>query len=102
MDARPGDSSAASPDDPGGGTPNQTDGTTAQAMKGAAGGGPVKAGRLAKADRIVLTVVCLAQFMVVLDISIVNVALASVHSGRISSWATERLSTPGSALTETS
>jgi len=36
-------------------------------------------GRLAKADRIVLTVVCLAQFMVVLDISIVNVALPSIQ-----------------------
>ncbi len=35
--------------------------------------------RLAKADRIVLTVVCLAQFMVVLDISIVNVALPSIQ-----------------------
>ncbi len=34
---------------------------------------------LAKADRIVLTIVCLAQFMVVLDISIVNVALPSIQ-----------------------
>jgi EmrB/QacA subfamily drug resistance transporter len=35
--------------------------------------------RLDKADRIVLTIVCLAQFMVVLDISIVNVALPSIQ-----------------------
>ncbi len=34
---------------------------------------------MAKADRIVLTIVCLAQFMVVLDISIVNVALPSIQ-----------------------
>jgi len=33
----------------------------------------------AKTDRIVLAVVCLAQFMVVLDISIVNVALPSMQ-----------------------
>ncbi len=35
--------------------------------------------RLAQADRIVLVIVCLAQFMVVLDISIVNVALPSIQ-----------------------
>lgn len=38
--------------------------------------GPI---RLARADRIVLTVVCLAQFMVILDVSIVNVALPSIQ-----------------------
>jgi EmrB/QacA subfamily drug resistance transporter len=35
--------------------------------------------RLARTDRIVLAIVCLAQFMVVLDISIVNVALPSIQ-----------------------
>jgi len=37
------------------------------------------AAALARADRIVLAIVCLAQFMVVLDISIVNVALPSIQ-----------------------
>ncbi|HVB94730.1 MAG TPA: MFS transporter [Acidimicrobiales bacterium] len=36
--------------------------------------------RLDKADRLVLAIVCLAQFMVVLDISIVNVALPSIQT----------------------
>ena len=36
-------------------------------------------GRLAKTDKVILTIVCLAQFMVVLDISIVNVALPSIQ-----------------------
>jgi EmrB/QacA subfamily drug resistance transporter len=36
-------------------------------------------GRPASANRVVLAVVCLAQFMVVLDISIVNVALPSIQ-----------------------
>ncbi len=56
-----------------------------------AGPGPVGAGPaaaraeqdqrdgLARADRIILAIVCLAQFMVVLDISIVNVALPSIQ-----------------------
>ncbi len=35
--------------------------------------------RLDRVDRLVLTIVCLAQFMVVLDISIVNVALPSIQ-----------------------
>ncbi len=35
--------------------------------------------RLRKADNLVLAIVCLAQFMVVLDISIVNVALPSIQ-----------------------
>jgi EmrB/QacA subfamily drug resistance transporter len=34
---------------------------------------------LARTDRTILTIVCLAQFMVVLDISIVNVALPSIQ-----------------------
>ena len=42
------------------------------------------AAALAKADRIVLAIVCLAQFMVVLDISIVNVALPTSWSRRFS------------------
>src|SRR2546421_8035452 len=32
-------------------------------------------------SNLVLVVVCLAQFMVILDVSIVNVALPSIHSG---------------------
>src|SRR5258708_26497790 len=36
-------------------------------------------GRLAKTDKVILTIVFLAQFMVVLDISIVNVALPSIQ-----------------------
>ncbi|MGH3579028.1 MAG: MFS transporter, partial [Mycobacterium sp.] len=40
---------------------------------------PEAKARLNKADRLVLTIVCLAQFMVVLDISIVNVALPSIQ-----------------------
>jgi EmrB/QacA subfamily drug resistance transporter len=40
---------------------------------------PVSAATLAGADRIVLIIVCLAQFMVVLDVSIVNVALPSIQ-----------------------
>ena len=35
--------------------------------------------RLQQADTLVLWIVCLAQFMVVLDISIVNVALPSIQ-----------------------
>jgi EmrB/QacA subfamily drug resistance transporter len=35
--------------------------------------------RLDRADRIVLIIVCLAQFMVILDVSIVNVALPSIQ-----------------------
>ena len=31
--------------------------------------------------RALLLIVCLAQFMVILDVSIVNVALPSIHSG---------------------
>ena len=37
------------------------------------------AAALEKRDRIILAIVCLAQFMVVLDISIVNVALPSIQ-----------------------
>jgi MFS family permease len=40
---------------------------------------PVSAVTLAGANRIVFIIVCLAQFMVVLDISIVNVALPSIQ-----------------------
>ncbi len=39
----------------------------------------VMEGRLDRTDRIILAIVCLAQFMVVLDISIVNVALPSIQ-----------------------
>ncbi|MGH9081305.1 MAG: MFS transporter, partial [Acidimicrobiales bacterium] len=69
MDARPGDEPAAPADAPG--PPVTEEGATAAPASTAA--------TLAKADRIVLTVVCLAQFMVVLDISIVNVALPSIQ-----------------------
>jgi EmrB/QacA subfamily drug resistance transporter len=38
-------------------------------------------GRLPKGSNAVLVLVCLAQFMVILDVSIVNVALPSIRSG---------------------
>src|SRR5215467_13761155 len=34
-----------------------------------------------RSKRALLIVVCLAQFMVILDVSIVNVALPSIHTG---------------------
>ena len=37
--------------------------------------------RLAQGSNVVLVLVCLAQFMVILDVSIVNVALPSIRSG---------------------
>ncbi|HEY4928056.1 MAG TPA: MFS transporter [Acidimicrobiales bacterium] len=41
--------------------------------------GPVATGRPRSSDTVILVVVCLAQFMVVLDISIVNVALPAIQ-----------------------
>jgi len=52
-------------------TPSQLDGDSATKAAAAAA--------LEKTDRIILAIVCLAQFMVVLDISIVNVALPSIQ-----------------------
>jgi EmrB/QacA subfamily drug resistance transporter len=42
---------------------------------------PTAAPRKSTSKQAILLIVCLAQFMVILDISIVNVALPSIHSG---------------------